>query len=95
VKLSLEQVRHVAKLSRLALLPHEEEKYRNELQAVLDAASVLDSLDLENVAPTAQVNLTQVALRRDEPVEPLGVERALAQAPDRIGSSFAIPKVIE
>lgn len=95
MKLSLEQVRHVAKLSRLTLQPHEEETYRNELQAVLDAASVLDSLDLTNVAPTAQVNLSQVVLRDDVPVEPLGVERALAQAPDRIGSSFAIPKVIE
>jgi aspartyl-tRNA(Asn)/glutamyl-tRNA(Gln) amidotransferase subunit C len=95
VKLSLEQVRHVAALSRLQLSAQEEETFRTQLQAVLDAASALDGLDLAKVPATAQVNLTEAALRKDEPVAPLGVERALANAPDRVGSSFAVPKVIE
>lgn len=95
MKLSLEQVRHVAALSRLALTPAEEEKYRTDLQAVLDAAAALDALDLKDVPPTAQVNLTDSPLRKDVPVAPLGVEKALANAPDRVGSSFGVPKVIE
>lgn len=95
MKLSLEQVRHVAALSRLALTPHEEEQHRVALQAVLDAAAALDTLDLKDVPPTAQVNITESPLRKDVPVEPLGVERALANAPDRVGSSFGVPKVIE
>jgi aspartyl-tRNA(Asn)/glutamyl-tRNA(Gln) amidotransferase subunit C len=95
VKLSLEQVRHVAALSRLALTREEEEQYRVQLQAVLDAAAALDALDLKDVPPTAQVNLTESPLRRDVPVEPLGIDQALKNAPDRVGSSFAVPKVIE
>ncbi len=95
MKLSLEQVRHVARLSRLQLTPAEEEQYRAELQAVLDAFGELAALSLEDVPPTAQVNLTAAPLRRDVPVEPLPVDRALANAPDRVGTSFAVPKVIE
>jgi aspartyl-tRNA(Asn)/glutamyl-tRNA(Gln) amidotransferase subunit C len=95
MKLSLDQVRHVAALSRLQLTPNEEEQYRSALQAVLDAAAELDALDLKDVPPTAQVNLTDLALRTDTPEPPLGVSRALANAPDRVGSSFGVPKVIE
>jgi aspartyl-tRNA(Asn)/glutamyl-tRNA(Gln) amidotransferase subunit C len=95
MKLSLEQVRHVAALSRLQLTRDEEEQYLSALQAVLDAAAELDSLDLKDVPPTAQVNLTESPLRADVPESPLGVSRALANAPDPVGSSFGVPKVIE
>ncbi len=95
MKLSIEQVRHVAALSRLRLTASEEEEYRTALQAVLDAAAQLDALDLKDVPPTAQVNLTGSVLRADVPAQPLGVERALADAPDRVDTSFAVPKVIE
>lgn len=95
MKLSLEQVRHVAALSRLKLTAEEEERYRSDLQAVLDAAATLDSLDLKDVAPTAQVNLSESVLRPDVPEAPLGVARALENAPDPVGSSFGVPKVIE
>ena len=95
MKLSLEQVRHVAALSRLKLSPQEEEQYRGELQAVLDAFAAIEALDLKGVPPTSQVNLSESPLRQDVPVEPLRLEQALANAPDRVGSSFAVPKVIE
>ena len=95
MKLSLEQVRHVAALARLELTPEEEQQHRAALQAVLDAFAELDALDVSAVPATAQVNLASAPLRADVPAPPLGVERALANAPDRVGSSFAVPKVIE
>jgi aspartyl-tRNA(Asn)/glutamyl-tRNA(Gln) amidotransferase subunit C len=95
MKLSIEQVRHVAALSRLKLTPEEEQLFLTQLQAVLDAAAQLDALDLKDVPPTAQVNLTESVLRADVPAAPLPVEKALADAPDRVGTSFAVPKVIE
>ncbi|MBL8952144.1 MAG: Asp-tRNA(Asn)/Glu-tRNA(Gln) amidotransferase subunit GatC [Myxococcaceae bacterium] len=95
MKLSLDQVRRVAALSRLSLTSDEEARLAVDLQAVLDAAASLDTLDLRDVPPTAQVNLTESPLRRDVAVEPLGVKKALANAPDPVGSSFGVPKVIE
>jgi aspartyl-tRNA(Asn)/glutamyl-tRNA(Gln) amidotransferase subunit C len=95
MKLSIEQVRHVAALSRLQLTAEEEELFRTQLQAVLDAAAQLDALDLKDVPPTAQVNLTESPLRKDVAVKPLPVEKVLADAPDKVETSFAVPKVIE
>jgi aspartyl-tRNA(Asn)/glutamyl-tRNA(Gln) amidotransferase subunit C len=95
MKLSIEQVRHVAALSRLSLTAEEEQLFRTQLQAVLDAAAQLDTLDLANVPPTAQVNLVGSPLRADVPAKPLPLERVLADAPDKVDSSFAVPKVIE
>jgi aspartyl-tRNA(Asn)/glutamyl-tRNA(Gln) amidotransferase subunit C len=95
MKLSVEQVRHVAALSRLSLTADEEELFRTQLQAVLDAAAQLDTLDLTDVPPTAQVNLTESPLRADVPSKPLSLEQVLADAPDKVDSSFAVPKVIE
>jgi len=95
MKLSIEQVRHVAALSRLKLTAEEEQQFCTQLQAVLDAAAQLDALDLKDVPPTAQVNLIESPLRADVPSKPLEIEKVLADAPDRVETSFAVPKVIE
>jgi aspartyl-tRNA(Asn)/glutamyl-tRNA(Gln) amidotransferase subunit C len=62
---------------------------------VLDAAAQLDTLDLKDVPPTAQVNLTASARRADVPASPLPIDKVLADAPDRVETSFAVPKVLE
>jgi aspartyl-tRNA(Asn)/glutamyl-tRNA(Gln) amidotransferase subunit C len=82
-------------LSRLKLTADEEQQFCTQLQAVLDAAAQLDTLDLSAVEPTAQVNLTNSPLRADVAARPLEIEKVLADAPDRVETSFAVPKVIE
>ncbi len=49
MKLSLEQVRHVANLARLSLTPEEETLYAGQLSAILDAVEQLNALDTSNV----------------------------------------------
>ena len=93
--LSLEQVRHVAKLARLRLSAAEEEKARGELQQILDAVATLQQLDTTGVEPTYQVNLSQGLTRADEPGATLSVDAALANAPQRVGGHFAVPKIID
>ena len=93
--LTLEQVRHVAKLARLQLTPAEEEKTLGQLQQILEAIATLEQLDTTGVAPTYQVNLAAPFTRPDEVQPSLGVEGALANAPQRVGDHFAVPKIIE
>jgi aspartyl-tRNA(Asn)/glutamyl-tRNA(Gln) amidotransferase subunit C len=93
--LTLAQVRHVAQLARLALSPDEEQKTLGQLQQILDAIATLEKLDTTGVPPTYQVNLEGGFTRPDEVQPPLGVERALANAPQRVGSHFAVPKTVE
>ena len=87
----------MARLARLTLTDEEEQAYRAQLSQVLDAFEALKGLDaeLEGVEPTHHVNLEPTVLREDEPEPALTVDEALLNAPEREGSSFAVPKVIE
>ena len=93
--LTLAQVRHVAKLARLQLSAEEEQQTLGQLRQILDAIATLEPLDTTGVEPTYQVNLESGFTRPDDVEPPLGVERALANAPQAIGSHFAVPKIIE
>ncbi len=95
MKLSVEQVRHVAGLARLSLSASEEERYAVQLSAVLDAVAQLEELDVTGVEPTSHASLAAALLREDTPRPSLTPERALANAPARGGTSFAVPKILE
>jgi aspartyl-tRNA(Asn)/glutamyl-tRNA(Gln) amidotransferase subunit C len=93
--LTLEQVRHVATLARLALTPEEEQRFTTQLSAVLDAVAQLQSLDVEAVEPTSHATLAASLLREDVTRPSLPPEKSLANAPAKSGTSFAVPKIIE
>lgn len=95
MKLNDEQVRHVARLARLSLSAEEVATYGQQLSAILDAVETLSTVDTTGVEPTSVVGSAAPELRDDVVAGELGAERALANAPQRSGSSFAIPKVLE
>lgn len=95
MKLTVEQVRHVATLARLSLSPGEEERYAEQLSAILDAVAQLQELDVSGVEPTSHASLTASLLREDALKPSLPPDKALANAPARGGTSFAVPKILE
>ncbi len=95
MKLTLEQVRHVANLARLTLTPEEEQRYQSQLSAILDAVEQLNELDTSKVEPTSHATLAGTALRPDEVHASLPPEKGLRNAPAKMGTSFAVPKILE
>jgi aspartyl-tRNA(Asn)/glutamyl-tRNA(Gln) amidotransferase subunit C len=95
MKLSLEEVRHVAALARLSLTAEEEERYRHQLSAILDAMEQLKELNIENVEPTSHAIAVEGLLREDVVEPSIDPAKALANAPAKVGTSFAVPKIIE
>jgi len=93
--ISEEQVRHVAKLSRLKLTDDQVGQFTRQLSAVLDYVKKLDELDTSNVEPTAHAVPLKNVLREDRAVPGMGVEKVLQTAPDRDGPFFKVPKVLE
>lgn len=93
--LSLEQVRHVAELARLALSPEEERQYQGQLSAILGAVDTLRELDTGDASPMSHATLAQAPLRADVVQPSLDVEKGLANAPARGEGSFAVPKILE
>lgn len=95
MKLTVEQVRHVAALARLSLSAEEAECYRDQLSAILEAMEQLKALDTTDVPPTAHAVAAPSALREDVVVPSMDPAQAMANAPQKVGTSFAVPKIIE
>ena len=95
MSLTLEQVRHVALLARLSLTPDEERQYQTQLSAILEAVEALKALNTDAVEPTSHATLADALLRADEVRPSLPPEKALANAPAKSGTSFAVPKILE
>jgi aspartyl-tRNA(Asn)/glutamyl-tRNA(Gln) amidotransferase subunit C len=94
-KITLKDVEHVARLARLELDAEDKERMRRELDNILIYIDKLRALDTEGVEPTAHaVPVTNIM--RDDLVRP-SCPRSdmLANAPDRIGDFFRVPKIIE
>jgi aspartyl-tRNA(Asn)/glutamyl-tRNA(Gln) amidotransferase subunit C len=89
------EVEHVARLARLALTDEELERMRKELDAILAYIDKLKALDVEGVEPTSHA-VPLVNVMRDDAVRPcLTQTEALANAPDRAGEFFRVPRIIE
>jgi aspartyl-tRNA(Asn)/glutamyl-tRNA(Gln) amidotransferase subunit C len=95
MKLSLEEVDHVAMLARLGLEPDERERMRDQLSSILDHISLLESVDTSAILPTAQVITLQNRMREDEPEPGLSVEDVLRNAPDSEDDMFKVNAVLE
>lgn len=95
MKITRDEVLHVAKLARLELAEDEVEKLSSQLSAILDYVEQLGELDLENVEPMAHVHEVVNAFREDEPRPSLSNEEVLRNAPDAESGCFKVPKVIE
>lgn len=93
-RLSHDQVRHVAKLSRLHLSDAEVEHFADQLSAVLGYVAKIDELDVLNVEPMAHPMDVSNVFRDDLPGSSLTRDQALANAPARDGDFFMVPKVI-
>ena len=93
--ISREEVQHVARLARLHLTDEEAERMREQLDAILAYIDKLRELDVEGVEPTAHA-VPLVNVMRDDALAPcLPQEAALANAPDRAGEFFRVPRIIE
>lgn len=81
MSLTTEEVRHIARLARLALSDEEVERYREQLSGILDHFQVLNDIDTSDVPPTAQ-SLEQSNVTRPDELRPsLPTEAVLANAP--------------
>jgi aspartyl-tRNA(Asn)/glutamyl-tRNA(Gln) amidotransferase subunit C len=95
MKISREQVEHVARLARLALSDQELDALTVEMDAILGYVEKLDELDTEHIVPTAHAVPMENAFRADTVRPSLGTEKALRNAPAALDDCFLVPKVIE
>lgn len=87
-------VRYVAKLARIALTDDEVERFGAQLGDLLGHVQLLGELDVAAVPATAQVVESRNVQRADAVRPTLDRETVLAQAPQRQGAFFRVPRII-
>jgi aspartyl-tRNA(Asn)/glutamyl-tRNA(Gln) amidotransferase subunit C len=97
MSLSLDEVRRIAALARLRLTPEDERTFAGQLSAILDYVRQLEELDVSQVEPmTHALAAGEAATLREDEVRPsLAPEQALRNAPEREGTCFKVPRIIE
>ena len=95
MKLSREEVLHIARLARVALTEDEITRLSEQLSNLLEHFEVLQRVDTEGVPPTAQSVILQGVMREDEVAPSLPPEAILANAPRREGDCFRVRAVLE
>ena len=95
MKISKQEVEHVAKLARLELSREETDRYTGQLSNILTYIEKLNELDTANVEPTSHVLDIRNVMRDDVPRESLSQVQALANAPDKASGHYRVPKIIE
>jgi len=95
VTLSEEQVRHVAKLSRLKLTDADVGQYGAQLTAILDYVAQLGEVNVAGTEPMAHPLPLHNVLREDVVTESLPLEKVLENAPGKETPFFTVPKVLD
>lgn len=93
--LSADDVDHVALLARIGLSDDEKAELGSQLDAILDAVSKLQAVDISALPPTAQVGNLLNVWRDDVARDSLPADRALANAPEREGDCFVVGAIQE
>ena len=95
MKVSREEVLHIARLARIALTEDEITRLSEQLSNLLDNFEILQQVNTDDVPPTAQSVDLQSVMREDEVVPSFSSEDILANAPRRDEDSFRVKPVLE
>jgi len=93
-KITLDQVRHVAKLSRLALDEGRLGESSTQLGSILEYVAKIGEVDVTGVEPMAHALPVHNVFREDVVEPSLPLEKVLQNAPDSDGPFFKVPKII-
>jgi aspartyl-tRNA(Asn)/glutamyl-tRNA(Gln) amidotransferase subunit C len=94
-RITIDEVKHVANLARLAITEEEAEKFTQQLDSIISFAEQLNELDTEHVEPTSHVLDMKNVFREDISQKGLSVEEVLKNAPEHENGQVKVPSIIE
>ncbi len=95
MKISKEEIDHIAILARLSLSEEEKELFGSQLSSILDYMEKLNELDTKDIEPTSHVISLSNVMRDDKPRDSIPREDALMNAPSHTDKFYRVPKIIE
>ena len=92
MSISLEQIKHLAHLSRLEFSDQELKEMQGDMGKILDFVAQIDALDLTGIEPLTQMSDSVNVMREDQPKGMIEKDEALQNAPDANSDYFRVPK---
>ena len=94
-RISMEQVKHVAHLARLAITEEEAKQFQDQLGKMISFAEQLNELDTDQVVATSHVLDMKNVMREDVATPGLPIEEVVKNAPDHEDGYIRVPSIIE
>ena len=95
MSISLDEVRHVARLARLELDEVELMAFQGELNALLGHFQDIEGIDVAGVKPKPHAVALQNVWSDDVPGRPIQRDDALRNAPSSKAGLFIVPAILE
>ena len=95
MKVSKEELLHIADLSDLYLNENEIDNYLENLQDILNFANIVNNVSVDDLDITIGANEAKNVFRKDEVKEFDNIEGLLQNAPSLEQNMFKIPKVVQ
>jgi aspartyl-tRNA(Asn)/glutamyl-tRNA(Gln) amidotransferase subunit C len=95
MKLTDEQVKHIAWLARLAMSQAEIERFKVQLSHILENFEILQQVDTTDVMPATQISASRNIFREDNAAESYPQQQILANAPNREENCFKVRAILE
>jgi len=87
-------VQRVARLARLRLSDAEQDSLVDDLQRIVAYVEKLQSVDTSAIQPLVHMTIDAMPARKDVAGQPLGTDKALANAPEAADDAFVVPRVV-
>jgi aspartyl-tRNA(Asn)/glutamyl-tRNA(Gln) amidotransferase subunit C len=88
-------VRRIASLARIRVEDDQAEALRGELNGILGWIDQLNEVNVDGIEPLSGASAMALKMREDVVTDGARAEAILANAPERIGDFFAVPRVVE
>ena len=88
-------IRRIAKLARIRVTEEQVAPLQAQLNGILGWIEQLNEVDVDGIAPLTGGADMAMRLREDRVTDGGMAEQVLANAPDRVGAFFTVPKVVE
>ena len=95
MSLDLATVRRIATLARIRVEPEQLPGLQTQLNGILGWIDQLNEVDVSGVEPLTGAASMALRLREDRVADGGMAEQVLFNAPDRVGTFFGVPKVVE
>ena len=95
MSVSTDDVKYIAKLSKLKISDENLEKMTNDMSNIVEFANTLSNIDITGVKPTDHILDIKNVFRKDEAKDSVKRDDILKNAPESQGGCVSVPKVVE